>query len=332
MDKTVRSASVFLVCWFALSTLMAQKKPDADALFLQARDAAFAERYIEARKICRRLISYYPEYYDAYILAGRTYGWELKTDSAQMMILQLLDIEPDNYEVLILLVDNEIWGGRYIKALEFIDLAMAFYPFDENFLFKKAIVCYQNKDNTSAIKALYELFHVNPDHINGNDLLNTILPPRISIDDLFNKADEEALAGNWMLARYYCRQILSENPDYHEALLLMAQTFAFENKYDSARIISTKLYEINPQHYYLQDIMVNIELWNHQYKEALAQVEKALNNYPEEENFLFKKAKIQYLTKDYNNALLTLNKLLAVNPGHEEGNALKKDILENHLS
>jgi len=332
MSKAIRNTGVFWVCWFALLTAMAQKKPDADALFLKARDAAFAERYAEARKICRELISYYSEYYDAYILTGRTYAWELKTDSARMTIMPLLDIEPDNYEILTLLIDNEMWGGRYDKALEFIDLAMAFYPLDENFLFKKANACYQNKDNTNAIKVLHELFHVNPDHNNGNDLLNAILPPRMSLDDLFSKADEEALAGNWMLARHYCRQILVENPDYQDAFLLMAQTFAFENKYDSARIISAKLYEVNPQHYHVLDLMVNIEIWNRKYNEALIQVEKALYFYPNEESFLFKKANIQYLSKDYKNALLTLDLLFDFNPNNEEGNALKKEILENHTT
>jgi len=332
MGKTTRITGILLICWFAWSAAMAQKKPDADALFLKARDAAFAERYVEARKICRELISYYSEYNDAYILFGRTYAWELKTDSARMTVLPLLDIEPDNYEILTLLIDNEMWGGRYNKALEFIDLAMAFYPFDENLLFKKANACYQNKDNTNAIKVLYELFHINPDHNNGNELLNTILPPRMSIDDLYSKADEEALAGNWMLARHYCRQVLNENPNYQDAILLIAQTFAFENKYDSARIISTELYEINPKHYHVLDLMINIEIWNRKYSEALIQVEKALYFYPNEDSYLFIKAKIQYLSKDYKNALLTLELLFDVNPDHEEGNALKKDILENHAT
>lgn len=326
----MKNAVVFWVLLFTFSTVMAQRKPDADALFLKARDVAFAERYAEARKICRELISYYPEYYDAYILAGRTYAWELKTDSARMILLPLLDTEPDNYETLTLLIDNEIWGGQYGNALDFIDLALAFYPMDENFFFKKANACYQNKDNTNAIRALYELLNINPDHSNGNDLLNTILPPRMLPDELFSKANEEAGAGNWMLARSYCRQALNENPDYQNAFLLMAQTFAYESKYDSARMISAKLYEINPQLYHLQELMVNIEIWNRSYNEALAQVEKALNIYPNEENFLYQKAKIQYLSKDYQNALLTLNHLFSINPDHDEGNALEKDILENH--
>jgi len=330
MNILTKNTGVFLMCWLALLTTQAQQKPDADALFIKARDAAFSEQYAEARKICRELLSHYRDYYDATILLGRTYAWELKTDSARMVIHPLLDVEPDNYEVLTLLVDNEIWGGRYGKALEFIDYAMGFFPSDEEFLFKKANSYYAQKDNINTIKVLYELLTLHPDHIKGNELLNTILPPKRFFDELYARADEEANAGNWKLARTYCRHILENDPDHFEASLLMAHTFAFENKFDSARIISAKLHNVNQKNYDLLDLMVNIEIWNRKYKAGLLQVEQALAAWPDDENFLFKKAKIQYLSKDYQDAMKTLDELLEINPDHEEGNALKKDILENH--
>ena len=331
MKKMIRNTGICLLCWLVLiSTGKAQKRPDADALFMKARDAAFSEKWGEARKVCRELLSYYPNYYDATLLMGRTYAWELKTDSARMVINPLLDVEPDNYEVLTLLADNELWGGRYDKALEFINQTLEFYPSDEDFLFKKANVYYQKKDKPNAIKALSELLSVNPDHVKGNELLNTILPPRISVDEIYAKADEEAYAGNWKLARQYCRQVLAEEPAHSEASLLMAQCFAFEHKFDSARIISNQLYDANPRNYDVLDLMVNIEMWNRKYKPALDEVGKALTAYPDDEGFLFKKAKIQYLSKDYEEAQKTLNKLLTINPDHEDAQALKKDILENH--
>ena len=330
MIKVIKIISIVCLSWFVLLTGEAQIKPDADALFTKAREAAFADQWAEARKICRQLLSFYPNYYDATILMGSTYAWELKTDSARMVVQPLLNVEPDNYDVLTLLIDNEIWGSQYDKALEFIDWALGFYPSDEDFLYKKADVYYQKNDNTGSIKVLYELLTVYPDHIKGNDLLNTILPPEKILNELYAKADEEAKAGNWKLARYYCRQVLTEDPNHFAAPLLMAQTFAFENKFDSARIISTKLYNVNPKHYDLLTLMVNIEIWNRKYKAALPQVETALAAWPDDENFLFKKAQIQYLAKDYKGAMQTLNKLLAINPGHEDGAALKKDIQENH--
>ena len=330
MSKIKRITCFCLLCWFTLLTTNAQRRPDADALFLKARDAAISDRYAEARKICRELLSYYPEYFDATILMGRTYAWELKTDSARRIIQPLLEIEPDNYDILTLLADNEIWGGQYGKSMEFIDLALGFYPQDEDFLYKKASSYYNQKDNTNTIRVLYELLTVNPEHIKGNELLNIILPPKKFLDELYARADEEANAGNYKLARTFCRRLLSEDPDHFGAAILMAQTYAFENKFDSARIISSRLYNIDPTNYDLMDLMVNIEIWNRKYKTALTQVEQALTTWPNDENFLFKKARIQYLAKDYQDATKTLDALLEINPEHEEGNTLKKDILENH--
>ncbi|MDR1172691.1 MAG: tetratricopeptide repeat protein, partial [Bacteroidales bacterium] len=331
MINVIKNVSICLICWLTLLTTgLAQNKPDADALFLKARDAAFSEHWSEARKICRELLSYYPDYYDASILMGRTYAWELKTDSARTVISPLLDVEPDNYDVLTLLADNEIWGGQYDKALDFINRALEFYPSDEDFLYKKANTNYLKKDHTEAIRVLHELLTVNPDHANGNELLNTILPPQMFLDEIYARADGEAHAGNWNLARQYCRQVLAENPDHFEASLLMAQTFAFENKFDSARIVSAGLHDANPRDYDVLDLMVNIEMWNRKYKAAATRVEEALAAYPNDENFLFKKARIQYLAKDYTDALKTLDELLKINPNHEEALALKNDILENH--
>ena len=330
MNKLLKNTGLCIICWLTLLTGNAQQKLDADVLFLKARDAAFTEHWAEAKKICRELLSYYPEYFDASTLLGRIYAWELKTDSARMVISPLLDVEPDNYDVLTLLVDNEIWGSQYDGALEYIDQALGFYPSDEDFLFKKANAYYLKEDNTNVIKTLYELLTVNPDHDNGNKLLNTILPPRMFLDELYAKADEEANAGNWKLARKYCRQILVEDPNHFEASFLMAKTFSFEHKFDSARIISAQLYDTNPNNYDILDLMINIELWNRKYKTALSQVDKALAAYPDDENFLFKKAKVHFLAKEYKEALNILDELLTINPNHEEGNALKKNIMENY--
>ena len=330
MNKFIKNTGICLISWFALLTTEAQQKPDADALFLTARDAAYSDRWAEARKICRRLLSYYPDYFDATILIGRTYAWELKTDSARMVIAPLLDVEPDNYEVLTLLADNEIWAGQYSRSMEFINQALGFYPSDEDFLYKKANAYYSQKDNTNAIKVLSELLTVNPDNFKGNELLNNILPPKKFSDELYAKANEETNAGNWKLARTYCRHILADNPNQFEASILMAQTYAFENRFDSARIITTKLYETYPKNYDVLELMVNIEIWNRKYKAAMIQVERALTVCPNNENFLFKKARIQFLSKDYGEAMKTLDELLEINPDHEEGNALKNDILENH--
>lgn len=327
MIKTVKI--IYILCFICL-TNRAQQMFDADAMFFKARDTAFNNHWMEARQICRKILSVYPDYFDATILIGRTYAWELKTDSARMEITPLLDIEPDNYDVLTLLADNEIWGGKYDNALQVIDKALLYYPLDTEFLFKKANAGYLNGDNTSAIKTLHQLLTINPDHAAGNDLLDTILPPLKPADELFAKADEEAKSGNWKKAREYCRQVLTETPGYYRASLLIAQTYGWENRFDSARVITQTIHGAYPENYDILELMINIEIWDRKYKTALSQAELALSAYPEDQNFIYKKAWIQYLSKEYKGALQTLDQLFGINPAHEEGNELYRTIMENH--
>jgi len=320
---------ILILCWLVSVKTTAQQRLDADELFNRARNAAFDNRWAEARRLSRELLSHYPDYYDAIILIGRTYAWELKTDSARMVVMPLLDIEPDSYDALTLLANNEIWGGRYDEAMEFIDLALMYYPTDQDFLFKRASVYNLKNDNTNTIKALLDLLTVNPDHVQANDLLNMLLSPQPLIDEWYAKAENETRAGNWRLSRRYCRLILEEDPDHFPASLLMASNFAFENRFDSARIVSSNLHRAHPNNYDLLDLMVNIEIWNRRYRDALTQVERALAAHPNDENFLYKKAHIQYLARNYSDALRTLDQLLEINPGHEDGIALRNHILQN---
>ena len=331
MVKKVQITFVCFLCsLFLCTTGKAQQKPNADSLFFKARDAAFADDWVKAREISRRILAYYPDYFDATVLIGRTYAWEHQTDSARQIVTPLLDIEPDNYDVLTLLINNEIWGKEYDRAIQVINKALIYYPSDEDFLFKKANSLYLKGDRTESIKVLHQLLSINPDHIEGNDLLNTLLPPQSPIDELYHQADEEAKAGNWKRARKLAYKILDEKSDYFEASLLIAQTYAWENRFDSARVVTQRLHSSHPNNYDVLDLMVNIEIWNRKYTTALTQVDQALSMYPRDENFLYKRAYIQYLSKDYKGSLSTLNSLFEINPDHIDGNELYRSIMENH--
>ena len=320
---------ISLLCWLTPIFILAQQKPNADSLFLKAREAAFSDRWAEARQMARTLLAHYPDYHDAKMLIGRTYAWEHKADSARMTVTPLLDIEPDSYDVLMLLVDNEMWSENYDEAIIFIDRALIFYPTDEDFLFKKANALYQNKDFENAAKAVQELLDVNPNHAQGKDLQSLVESPKYA--DLYNNAEIETRAGNWDEARGYLRQILAEEPSHFLALLLMANTYAFENKFDSARHVTAKLYSWEPENYELLDLMVKVEIWDRKYKVAMTEVEKALEAHPDDAEFLYKKALIQYHQRDYNDALATLDHLLdEIDPRHADAIALKNEILKNN--
>ncbi|MDR2037884.1 MAG: YaiO family outer membrane beta-barrel protein [Bacteroidales bacterium] len=320
----------YTFCCLLLSAVgYSQQKPDADSIFYNARNAAFSNKWAEARNISRYLLSLYPDYYDAMILIGKTYAWESKPDSVRLEIEPLLMVEPDNYDALDVLSNNEIWIKEYDNALKIIEKALFYYPSDENFLYKKANVYYLKGDEETATIILQELLKANPEHVAGNELLSAIRPKEVVLAEIYDRAEENVRIKNWKESRRLSRKILAEAPDYFPASLLIAQTYAFENRFDSSRLVARELYKSYPDNYDLLELMVNTEIWDKKYPDALEMVDKALVAYPEDEAFWYKKAWIQYLQKDYKNALKTLDRLFDINPRHEEGNKLYRDINEN---
>lgn len=333
MGKQIKYFCLCILCLLLYTTTQAQEKPEsADEFFLKARDAAFNNRWPEARRLCRELLTYYPHYKDAIALIGRTYAWELKTDSARMTVRPLLDEEPDSYDILTLLADNEIWGGNYDDGLEILEEALVYYSAKkgneyEELLYKKANALMLKKDFENAGKTLNELLTLNPKHEKAKELQKNLAFSEY--EDIYSEAEKETKAGNFATARELCQKVLAQEPEHYPAKMLLAQNYAFSNMFDSARIVSAELHEKEPKNYDVFDLMVNIEIWDRKYKDAMKVVKDALETFPDDENFLYKKAFIQYLSKDYDDALATLNYLLGeINPEHEEGIALRDLILQ----
>ena len=325
------SCILFVFSCLTLISLHAQHNnlPNADSMFIKAREAAFSDRWPEARRIGREILLHYPDHTDARLLIGRTYAWEHKADSARMVVRPILDMEPDSHDAFTLLSDSEIWSENYDEAIKILDNALLYHPTDQDFLFKRANAFYLNGDYENAAIALQDLLNINPDHENGKYLHQVLQTPIVA--ELYHKADIEANAGKYEEARKLLRELLVDEPGHFPASLLIAQTYAFENKFDSARHITTELYRADPNHYDLLLLMVNIEIWDNKYKAAMTQVNTALAAHPDNAEFLYRKALIQYLQQDYRDALETLNHLLEnVDPNHAEAIRLRDEILQNY--
>jgi YaiO family outer membrane protein len=325
----------YFLIWLSLLSLSAQSQEalDADQRFLRARELAFADRWAEARKACFELLAEYPDYYDAMMLIGRTYAWEQKTDSARMMVLPLLDREPDSHDVLLLLAYNELWADNHAQGLQFVETALLYYPTDQEFIYLKAYGHYLKGDNDTATAILLQILSADPHNQQANQLLTVIsaVPEISEIDRWYAQAEDATRAGNFRSALDYSQRILDQQPDHYAAKLLKAHNLAFMNDYNKARELVTELDREHPNDKDVMGLMVNIEIWDNKYKTALTYVNKALAAHPEDEDFLYQKALIEYHLKDYNDALRTLDDdLLIVNPEHEEGLALKELILNNH--
>jgi YaiO family outer membrane protein len=149
--------------------------PNADSLYLAARDKAFEEgKMQEARKMARNLLNLYPNYDDAKLLIGKTYVAESKYDSARLIYRPLLEKQPDSYDLLWQIAGFEEADKKYADAATYMSKAVQAYPQNEVLLYQQAWLLYEADDDENALKTLNVLLDLNPKHVRGQELKKVI--------------------------------------------------------------------------------------------------------------------------------------------------------------
>lgn len=82
---------------------------NADELFFMARDEAFDGNYESARTILSRVLRNSPNYYDAWLLKGRTFAWEGHYNTALNSYLEVMKRNPDLLETYEAIADLYFW-------------------------------------------------------------------------------------------------------------------------------------------------------------------------------------------------------------------------------
>jgi len=111
---------------------------NADQLFEYARTIAFQKRFGEARIICRKLLNTNPRNTDVRMLLGRTYAWEKDFTTARSFYDEVLHQMPTNVDALSALIDIELWTGMNQRALALADSSLATNAGNEALLLRKA--------------------------------------------------------------------------------------------------------------------------------------------------------------------------------------------------
>jgi lipoteichoic acid synthase len=109
-----------------------------DSAFARARRAAFKKKYTESRLLLKYLLNRSPNYHDARILLGRTYGWESKYDSAELYVNQTLARATYYEDAFVALADIEYWQGKREESLHAIEKGLIKNPASEELLCRKA--------------------------------------------------------------------------------------------------------------------------------------------------------------------------------------------------
>ncbi|HEY4789174.1 MAG TPA: YaiO family outer membrane beta-barrel protein [Bacteroidales bacterium] len=147
----------------------------------------------------------------------------------------------------------------------------------------------------------------------------------VNTDSLFRAAKAYAKANDYVRAEKLCTEILAagENGDVRFYLGLL---YSWDQKYDDARRELAKIHEARPTSEEVIIAMANNELWADNPQAALDILNKALIDNPDNEEFLYLKARALNNLKRYDEAIAALNQLLKINPKNEKAQSLLTSI------
>ncbi len=150
-------------------------------------------------------------------------------------------------------------------------------------------------------------------------------------DALFALAREKAFNGNREEARTMLLEILSRSPKYADVRILLARTYAWDGQRDQARKELQTVLNDEPIYEDAWNAAVDVEMWDEQYPQALTLVNQAMSHYPNQEDFLYKKARILVELKRPDEASKTVARLLAIDPSHTKGHALMAELKQAQM-
>jgi YaiO family outer membrane protein len=150
----------------------------------------------------------------------------------------------------------------------------------------------------------------------------------LSSDELFRRAREQAFAGNYAAARALCAGILLKDTSYYDAAVLSGRTYAWEKKFDSARIHIEPVLKKNKKHYDALDALTDIGIWSGKYDLALETARKGLLYFSGDTSFLYRKALAEFHMGKYRETIATTGEILNKYPKSSRTVALHEMALE----
>jgi YaiO family outer membrane protein len=150
----------------------------------------------------------------------------------------------------------------------------------------------------------------------------------------YEEARKIAFDGDYNRVRSICQQILSSGFNSDVALLL-GRTYAWEGKYDSARIVLNDVLVRKPLNEEALDALSDVEFWADNFEKAVEYCDEAINNNVSPEKFVLKKARILHSNEKYEAAVKTLQDFMKENQVQPElMRKLKEyrpDVLKNSM-
>lgn len=143
----------------------------------------------------------------------------------------------------------------------------------------------------------------------------------------FEEARQYAFNGERGKARQICKSILAEGFN-SDVALLMGRTYAWDGKYDSARIVFNEVLIQKPENIEVLGAFADVEYWSEEYDKAVEYCDMALKKEPNSEFYILKKARILNSNEQHEESVETLELFFQKNPGNAE---IRKKIKEYRL-
>lgn len=153
--------------------------------------------------------------------------------------------------------------------------------------------------------------------IKASDTL-IVVTDTTDLDALFKKAREFSYNDNFAQARRICVKILEKKPNYYEVRTFLGRTYTWQKNYDMARTELSRVLIEKENDLDALSALFDVEFWSENYEVANDYLKIALSYYPNNEDLLLKKAKLQMKLDDKGAAAISLRRILDLNPGNKE--------------
>jgi lipoteichoic acid synthase len=160
-----------------------------------------------------------------------------------------------------------------------------------------------------------------------DDSLFTVLKfTNLNSDQMFERAQTAAFHEKYDVARVICRRLLLTNPRNTDVRMLLGHTYAWEKNYDLARSIYEDVLHQMPENTDALGALIDLDLWKGNNERALFLSDSSLARHSNSEVLLIRKSKACANLGRTDEAKKLLRKVLAVNPQSEEAAVLKKQL------
>lgn len=145
-------------------------------------------------------------------------------------------------------------------------------------------------------------------------------------DSMMHAAHDKAIAGKYRQAVVMAEKILQHYPEYIDAGILKARVFAWKKDYTTAINEVSELIRSDKKNYDANSALCDFYLWKEDYSASRKTAQKALEYYPDDEQFLLKVLQADFVAEDYENAQKSGEYLLGKYSKNEEAKEILRTV------